>query len=529
VLYNTVLVTGLLATVLNHFTHERPRVDWRRAWSLVPGHVHVRDLSLRQEEAGGGSWQIEMEDVQVDLSLLSLFQRQLKTESLAVRGLTIRILSGTQAPGEEAPRRPPADPWKLLLHGVQVHEVREVALKAVRLTGITEASGSLELVPGQRVSVRGAQVRLGPGQLFYETEAVLNLEQGSGAFSLETRRQGPDEGLDLITGLTGGQFQFTATHPALHDLPRLTSGLTGVSLRGGSGKLEVDLQVKDGRLALGTQLKGTAEPVLVSAGSLRLRAPWRFHADVYTHEAGMERLGLKLTLGPVRMEGGEALALEAPEVLLLLGAKAPRLDEPPSDAHLELHANQLQATWGGATLKGQVRVETAARKLSLQRGKVALHGSQVRLREVSVQTGADEARNWEGTLDFPEAAFALSPPSAQGRFSGRFSSAAPFVALLTFKGALPRVLSPLLAANNLGLSGTVTLGEEGFKVSRLHANGQGLDLRGMAESAGGAPHAVMLVKMGLLSVGVETGAADTHVQVFNASSWYQEKTGAAAE
>jgi hypothetical protein len=99
------------------------------------------------------------------------------------------------------------------------------------------------------------------------------------------------------------------------------------------------------------------------------------------------------------------------------------------------------------------------------------------------------------------------------------------VALLTYKGALPGVLKPLLTANNLSLSGEVSLGDKGFKVSKLLANGQGLELRGTAESAGDAPHAVLLVKMGPISVGVETGTGDTHVQVLNASSWYQQRTG----
>jgi len=526
VLYNTVLVTGLLATVITHFTHERPRVEWRRAWSLVPGRVHVRDLKLRQEEQNGSSWQLAMDDVTVNLSLFSLLSRTLKTDSLEVRGLSVQVRSGTQETDGEKPRRPPpADPWKLFLHGVRVQEVHEVALKAVRLTGITAASGRLELVPGHRVSVRDARVQLGDGELSHEEAVVAHIEQGSGEFSLETQRKDADSGLDLMTGLTGGRFQFTATHPALHELSRRTPGFTGVSLKGGAGKLEVDLHVKEGRLAKGTQLRGSAEPLLLSLGALRLKAPWRFYSDVYTQQDGTDRWGLKLTLGPVRMDASEGLALETPEVLLLLGAQVPRLDELPADAQLELHAKNLQATWGGAALKGHVLVAADARKLSYQGGKVSLHGSQVQLQEVSVRTGSNEERNWEGTLTFPEAMLDLSPASAKGRFSGNFSNAAPFVALLTYKGALPGVLSPLLTANNLNLSGEVSLGEEGLKVSQLLANGQGLELRGTAESATGTPHAVLLVKMGLISVGVETGAGDTHVQVLNASNWFQQKTG----
>ena len=530
VLYNAVLVTGLLATVINHFTHERPRVEWSRAWSLVPGRVHVRDLKLRQEKANGGSWQLSMDDVTVNLSLFSLLKRTLKTDSLDVRGLSVQVRSSPQETGEEKPRKPPpADPWKLFLHGVRVQEVHELAVQAVRLTGVTAASGSLELVPGHRVSVRDARVQLGSGELSYDEATVVRIEQGSGEFSLETQRQDADHGLDLITGLTGGRFQFTATHPALHELSGVSSALAGVSLKGGAGKLEVDLHVKEGRLAKGTLLKGSAEPLLLSLGSLQLKAPWRFYSDVYTQEDGTERFGLKLTLGPVRMDGGEGLSMETPEVLLLLGAQTPRLDEAPADAQLEFHVKHLQATWGGARLTGHVRVEADARKLSLQGGKMALHGSRVQLQEVSVRTGSNEERNWEGTLTFPEATLGLSPPAAQGRFSGNFSNAAPFVALLTYKGALPGVLKPLLTANNLGLSGEVSLGEAGLKVSKLLANGEGLELRGAAESTADSPHAVLLVKMGPISVGVETGAGDTHIQVLNASSWFQEKTGAPKE
>ena len=532
VLYNTVLVTGLLATVINRATHERPKVEWSQAWSLVPGRVHVRNLKLHQEDPSATSWRLEMDEVRVNLSLLSLLSRTLRADALDVRGLRVQVRAATQKTDEEKPPRPPPeDPWKVFLHGVQVQGVHEVRVEAVRLTGVTEAAGSLEVVPGHRVTVRQARLRLGAGELAYDEATVARIEQGSGAFSLETKRKGPDEGLDLISGMTGGRFQFTATHPALHELSRRTPDESGgISLKGGEGKLEVDLHVKEGRLAKGTQLKGTAEPLLLSMGSLRLKAPWRFLLDVYTREDGMDRLGLKLTLGPVKMNGGKELVVETPEVLLLLGAKAPALNELPADAQLELHAKQLHATWGSAVLKGHVHVEADARKMSLQRGRVALHGSQVQLREVSVRTGSDEERNWEGTLTFPEASLALSPPSAQGHFSGNFSNAAPFVALLTFKGALPGVLSPLLKANDLGLIGEVSLGEkEGLKVSKVLANGQGLELRAMAQSGGEAPRAVVLVKMGPLSVGVETGTGDTHVQVFNASSWYREKTGASTE
>ncbi|WP_224249927.1 hypothetical protein [Hyalangium gracile] len=529
-LYNLILLTGFLATVINHFTKEHPRIEWSRAWSLIPGHVHVRDLKLRHEGANGAFWQLEMGTVKVNLSLFSLLKRELKSGFVEVWGLQVRIHPGKKEAGAEKPKGPPPqDPWKVLLHGVRVHDVRQVDWNEVRLMGITEASGSLELVPRLRVSVRDARIQFGQGQIFYGEEAVARVEKGLGEFSLEAQRQEGDVGLDLIAGMTDGRFQFSGHHPPLHELPRLTSRLGGIGLREGAGRLDVDVHVKDGRLAPGTQIKGSGEPVIVSLGALRVRAPWKLHSDVYTPAQGGDRLGLKLSLGPARMEGGQWPSMETSEVTFLLGAKAPRLDESPPDTHLELHTEPLQATWGGAKMTGHIHVEVDARQMSVERGSVELHGSRVRLQDVSVRTGKDEERNWEGVLTFPEATLDLSPLSAKGRFSGNFSNAAPVVALLTYKGALPGVLKPLLTANNLGLSGAVSLGEGGIKLSGLRANGQGLELRGKAESAEGGPHAVLLVKMGILSVGVETGAGETHVQVLNASNWYAEKTGERTE
>lgn len=531
-LYNAVLATGLLAAVLNHFIQDRPRVEWSRAWSLIPGRVHVRDLKLLHEEPNGSFWQLEMDEVKVNLSLLALLQRQLRSDALDVQGLRVRLHPGVSVPGVEHPKGPPpSNPWQVLLHGVRVHNVQQLDWNGFLITGLQEASGSFELVPGQRVSVRDARMTFGAGQVSYEKDVIANLEQGSAGFSLEAQRtQGPEGGLDLISGMTEGRFQFIATHPAFNELPGLASRLGDISLRGGAGRLEVDLHVKDGSLAPGTQLQGTGAPVHLAVGPLHLRAPWRFHSDVYTPEDGVNRLGIKLTLGPVKMEGGDWPSIETPEVEVLVGAKAPRVDQLPQDAHVEVNTQKVQATWAGATMSGLVNVNVDAKKLALQRDTVVLHGSQVQFHDVSVRTGQDvQARNWDGTLAFPDATLALSPPAAKGRFSGSFSNADPFVALLTFKGALPGVLAPLLKANNLGLSGVLSLGERGLTVSGLHAQGQGLELFGNADSTGGPPHAVLLVKMGILSVGVETGAEGTHVQLLHPSGWYKEKTGEKAD
>ena len=195
-------------------------------------------------------------------------------------------------------------------------------------------------------------------------------------------------------------------------------------------------------------------------GPLRMKAPWRLYSDVYTPGDGEDRLGLKLALGPVRVEGGEWPSMETSEVSVLMGAKAPRLDESPQDAHLGLHTEQLRATWGGATMTGQVHVEVDARQMDVERGSMGRCMGAVEAGECLRTEGRRRGAELGRPADVPRGHLDVSPLSARGRFSGNFSNAVPFVALLTFKGALPGALSPLLKANNLMLSGAVSLGEK---------------------------------------------------------------------
>ncbi|ATB33534.1 hypothetical protein [Melittangium boletus] len=581
--YIALLATGGLARLLNHLIPDT-QMSWSKASSVVPGRVHLENFVLLHEEKSGGHWRLDIDRAEVNVSLNALFRRQFKTESLDVWGLRARIHSVTpEQTGEARARTQDAEEkkkekpggWKILLHEVRVHGVHELIWNEARLTGIEEVAGALDVESGERIFLHETRLRLGPGELFVQGDAVANVEKGTASATLEARYQG-EEGIDLIAGLTGGRLQLSATVPAISSLQHLLPRLEGVSPEGGAGRVEVDLHVKDGRLAPGTVLQGSGEPFEMPVGPLRLKAPWRFHADVHTREDGEDRLGLKFTMGPVRMEGGKGRdqALQTPEVVVLMGARSPRLGEALPDVHVALRAARsnplelrmlngwlgpsfqvesgraylevssranpengggeghlslstqgLQAHWGGARITGRVLMDVDAHKLAFNQDKVTLHGSRLLLRGVSVRTGRDNARDWDGTLVFPEATLRMSPPSFRGRFTGSFSNAAPFIALLTQQGAFPHFLSPLLQAEGLEISGVVALGEGGAKLSTLRARGEGLELRGQAESAGGATRAVLLVKLGIVSVGVEVAPGNTSIRLVLPERWYTQKTG----
>jgi hypothetical protein len=570
---NLLLATGLLARVLNPLFDDM-QVGWSHGWSVIPGTVHVRELSLQRQEPDGVHWRLDIDEAEVNLSLLGLLRRRFETEALDVHGLRVRIDPGNP-PSGAALKGPP---WKVMLHEVTVHDVHALEVEETRLTGITDVTGELELEAGQRIAIRDVRLKLGQGELTVQGEALAHVEEGTGGFTLEAHRQGTREELDLLAGLKEGRLQLSAALPSFGGMQRLLPQLAGARLEGGAGRVEVDLRLKDGHLAPGSRLKGSGKALTLPIGPLRLRAPWRLEGDVSAAGDAPARVGLQLTLAPVRVEGSKGQLLETSEARLVLVSKTARLSRELPDmrvelhaarsnpldlriinawtgqgfqvesgraslegssrgnpgegrgsAHLELSTEDLQSRWGGALLRGRVLLDVDARKLAVHRDTVKLDGTRLVLRDVSVRTGKDHELAWNGILAFPDATLSLSSPRITGRFTGSFSNAAPFIALLTDKGSLPHWLSPLLTARDLKVSGNVSLGEDGAKLTKLRAQGEGLELRGQAESTRGSTKAVLLVKVGQVPVGVEVTPEGARLQLLEPQHWYEQRTGEPVE
>lgn len=579
-LYNALLLNGWLGTWLTrdiiNTGHGHTLVRFTQGWSVVPGRVHVRELTIQREESDGTRWSLDMERVETNISLLALFRRELRTSFVEVWGLTVHVqLPDTSDSGP--PSSPEPDAFGFTLHDVHVHDVREFQWNTSRFTGLHEVTGSLDLKPGQHVFIQEGHAVLGPGEFFSGPTRVARVEGGSASVTLEVRRQEP-EGLDLITGVTEGRVQLAAELPSLEGLKSLSRQFAALQLKGGAGHLDVDLHVKNGRLAPGTKLVGSGEPFVVPVVKpLSLQAPWKLDADVYAEPGGEERFGLELKLGPVRLVGREnQTALESQQVVLALSSKPPRLGEGLPDVHLRLRAarskpldlralngwfspsfqvesghltleassrsnpdnkelseahlllttEDVLAHWGGALVGGRLELDVDAYKLAFLKDTLTMEGSRLLLRGIHVRTGsAQGTQGWDGTLTFPQATLSLSPFAFSGRFSGSFSSAAPFVSMLVQQSAMPRVLAPLLEAHDLKLEGAVTLGPRGVKLEHVHARGEGLEVHAKADTTGEAARLWGLVKLGALPLGVEKDAQGLHFQVFGPAAWYEQRTG----
>ncbi|MCB1036943.1 MAG: hypothetical protein KDD47_24160, partial [Acidobacteria bacterium] len=81
---------------------EKFEVRWQRAWTFLPGLVHLRGLELTAR-AGRGSWHLEAEEVRARIALFDLPRRCFRLASARGSGLVfVAQLPPKASPGGEA-------------------------------------------------------------------------------------------------------------------------------------------------------------------------------------------------------------------------------------------------------------------------------------------------------------------------------------------------------------------------------------------------------------------------------------------
>jgi hypothetical protein len=194
-----------------------------------------------------------------------------------------------------------------------------------------------------------------------------------------------------------------------------------------------------------------------------------------------------------------------------------------NEARLHVDTDLLSARYGETRLQGMASLEVDAGRFSLRGEHLGLDGTHLRLRKVSADVPGKDVRKWEGSLSFPRATLSLSSGALEARFTGSFSNALPFVALLTSQGKLPSILSPLLEADGLEVSGHVSWRAAGARVRELRARARDLQLEGQLDAAAGDMRAILLVTVGNMSVGVEVMPGDTQVHLKHGRRWYEAR------
>lgn len=295
-------------------------VEYRTAWSLWPGHVEVRDFSLRAEDHNV-EFLVGVRTASLDIAISDLFRRRFHATSVETTGTVYRMRHHVESVGSKAARlaaypsiegfpdpplyREPDQPgpsdedydlWEIQLEDV-VAEIAEIWILEYRYLGEGTATGRFHLRPARWFEVGPASLSLRAGRLTVDDRPAS--ERMTGRIDCYAERTDVQKltGLAVLGRLSAGvhlllegtdlAFANVYTRPAL-----------GAHLSGhGSGR--IDLEMKNAMLVPGGTLEFAARPFDVRKGKVHFGGP----------------LDFALRVGPRGAEGGLVAEVHSKELI----------------------------------------------------------------------------------------------------------------------------------------------------------------------------------------------------------------------
>ncbi|HEV8630387.1 MAG TPA: hypothetical protein VGV61_08720 [Thermoanaerobaculia bacterium] len=230
---------------------DRFRIDWRSAWSVVPGHVHLRGLRL-EKRTTRVAWTLTVDRLSGRIDLPALLHRDFHV--LEVRGEGVRSeLQRRDVAGPARPRqRGTAGRWTLRFDRIVLDHVRQLRFSGLRVVGDGRAEGGLRIALGgvfrlapSRLRMAGAELAMGSRILTRHLDLTANASLGP-----YVPRQHPGlEAWDFVSGALAATGE-------LEDLPWLAAG---AGSRRKPGELAATLRIAGGRLEPGSRLRVAAD------------------------------------------------------------------------------------------------------------------------------------------------------------------------------------------------------------------------------------------------------------------------------
>lgn len=343
---NVILRTHLLRGWISE-DENALRLDYRSAWSLYPGHVEVRDLSLRYQDSNV-QMLILLDRASVQIDLFALTRRTFHASKVNAEGVTFRMRTKVETvEGQEERVRafPPivgyVDPpveqrvpkvpipdeeyklWAIDLPNISA-SLREVWTMEVRYRGPGTVVGGFRMKPQRAVLVlpsvmltQGGLFSLGDRDLIRGGDARLDAQLGP----FDPRvPQGADV-LRYVSGAIHQNGELVLSSIAATYVPKKTD----IEVTQGIGPITIDLQFDSGVLRPSSRVTFRTDDVEVKAPSIAIHSDLGLSAHVDV-AAGKSAVVVETTIEhatgtPLEVRGARAMVdlgnadLAAPFVL----------------------------------------------------------------------------------------------------------------------------------------------------------------------------------------------------------------------
>lgn len=407
---NGLLWSGLLLTQI-HGAQPVLRLAWSRAWTWIPGRVHLDGAEVRIADGQHVEMEIRFDAADVRLDLLALPSQHFHLHRLEVEGATVRLRTprspaeaqamptGALPQFEGMPQGSPPGPgggkvWRVSVDDTRLSGLREVWLDRLKLEGAMEAAGPFAFTPGESLQVGAARFSLRQGRAVFDGTSSFEAVEAAVQGALPELR---DESLSRVGLLRdfSGRVSLTAQARGLGFLSRLVSPF---AIGEGAAKVELLALVAAGKVVDGSSVRAVAPAAALKLEGYEARGPLSLEWKVGAAEEGKQSR-LEAQVAPLKLIGpeGDVALVEAP-VLGLRGvgplfdlaqpAVSGRLDVTLDEARvpdlrpfaLALGSAGFELLTGAATLSTRYTLDAEGRG----RGEARLEASEVSVRVLGV-------------------------------------------------------------------------------------------------------------------------------------------------
>lgn len=304
--YAAYLVLGnvFLNTAMEPLANQRPeafQAQWSRAYTLFPGHLVAHDVRLHGQ-ARQIAWEVQAERAGGRLALLPLLRKEVRVPEIVATGV-----SGGARHTERNREPPPSRDggWTMVFERILSDSVRRGYMDEVVLDGNGRASfGFSKQLRGGPMEVFLSNFQFDQARVLADGEQVLESAHLGGSFAIKRHRREQASGLQKLL-LTDGKISVDAEGSSLRTRTD-AQGRLQVELVPGGGRLQAQLEVRDGQVQPGGQvvwsapLQGTGITGASLDDTLRLEArvddDIAVRAQVPAREGGTLQLDAELRL-----------------------------------------------------------------------------------------------------------------------------------------------------------------------------------------------------------------------------------------
>lgn len=594
---NIFINTGL--KVLLNRQPERVHFAWSRAYCFIPGKVEVWGLQIRSQDPQS-QWLLKANHARGTIDLPALLDYRFSASGLwgdvgsfRFRGRKTSApnvddppsaappIEGLQNPPVVSPETlygPPARLFRIQLKDMVIDHVEELWIEDYRFVGDARLETDLELLAHEWLQVDKMALDIKDGALQLGESTVASAMKGRVDFSVAGIN--PDEHPDQ------GLLAFMTTRVALkadvRDLRFLSFYLRKapwLSLTGGTGALDLDLSMVEGRMATGSHLAVDADRLVARflsyavTGDAKIRATITdvdsaplgqmdvafldYDISEWGNDAAHARgTGLRVTATTRDLTLSEPflslnVALNMPKAVVpdlsVYNAYLPKdlgvvliggtgsahgtleasTDDNLARGDLYLNAESVSTRMDKVALKGDIDLHVHLKEGRLGEGKYDIGGTELSMRHIAVvgepneRQGKDNSRGWWGELTLTRAT--IIPDKAvflDATIAVKMRDSVPFVTVFAQTNPLPGWVRGLLKIDNLSGEARVLLGEESLVIPFFALRGAEYSMKMQLRRRASLFYGSMFARYGVFSLGLGLNGEKSELHIFSPLKWY---------